>query len=431
MEHAGHVLTAVRRLEHIHELLQRGGFQFARVRRRECNTVERVGVDDRLVQDTVLGGRDRSQHEAQESVQVDHRAAQHFAFRRVLAANGLGQVERVDAELALDGHGDEGSSHGLAEVGVFVFRVDDEDVGSQHQVAQDLQLRGVGFTRSGRSEEVAVRVREVEAVEDHKGIVVAVDAVEDTVVVCQVAGREREAGRQRTRIHVAVDLQVVLGDGQRGVPCVFHLEVRGLRQHQLSSQQGLYIRLYFLQLLFILRIQRDVHAELEELLLAAGQEVAQFLGILQGGFQRRIAHDAALFQHAHGGAEFRHLLAKHLHDRLVGAGVDELGDIERRIQVHRLAEPVGIDVVRPVVDVQRAGEHIVHHDVLRADLHAGRRDNIQDFLESFLVFLDCIAIFVRQDVAVFLFAQHIDGLLVEAEQFVDRLHERGLERGRR
>ncbi len=133
LEHFRHVFAALRRHQHVHEVAQRGRFDRSGLGCLQRDALQGIGIQNRFVQNAVFRRRERSQHQFEEPVQVDGRRTQRFTHLGVFAADGFGQIERVDAEAAMQRHGDERSSHGFAELHVLVLRINDEHFGPEHQ----------------------------------------------------------------------------------------------------------------------------------------------------------------------------------------------------------------------------------------------------------------------------------------------------------
>ena len=92
---------------------------------------------------------------------------------------------------------------------IFVFGVDNEDLGANHHGAKGLKLDSKGFAGAGLGEDGHVGVFKGEAVEDDEAVVMHVDAVENAGILGEVGGSEGERGGNGAGVHVAANLQLV------------------------------------------------------------------------------------------------------------------------------------------------------------------------------------------------------------------------------
>ena len=102
------------------------------------DVLERVCFGDGAVDDGVFFRRQASQHDAEQADQVDDVRAQDVRGRFVFARDG--QVERIDMVLGIERDIEIFAAGGFGHVLVFALRVDDDDLGVEHERAQDLQL---------------------------------------------------------------------------------------------------------------------------------------------------------------------------------------------------------------------------------------------------------------------------------------------------
>ncbi len=88
--------------------------------------------------------------------------------REIKGIKAAGGVEREINVIAGDG---------VAESFIFVFGVDDDDFGAEHEGAENFQLDGIGFPGAGFGEDHRIGIFHTEAVKNNETAVVFVETI--------------------------------------------------------------------------------------------------------------------------------------------------------------------------------------------------------------------------------------------------------------
>lgn len=105
---------------------------------------------------TTCGDLVATEHEAEETVEGDKVGAE--GVIGVFGVDDLGEIEGVNADVGVEGETDVAATDGIAEFLVFVFGVDNDDLGTNHHGAESFKLDGERFTstRLSKDDEVGV-----------------------------------------------------------------------------------------------------------------------------------------------------------------------------------------------------------------------------------------------------------------------------------
>jgi hypothetical protein len=110
-------------------------------------------------------------------------------------------VEGVDVLRGGDGDIEEASAECLGKPLIFIFRVDNDNIGADHERADDLELRRVRFSAAGLRKDHLIRIFQRKSVEDNQRIVVPIHAIHNAPVRREVLGNEWEERGKRSRVH--------------------------------------------------------------------------------------------------------------------------------------------------------------------------------------------------------------------------------------
>ncbi len=97
-----------------------------------------------------------AKHEAEEAVEGDKISAE--SVIGIFAIDDFREVERVNADIGVEREANIAAADGVAELLVFVFWVDNEDLGADHHRAKGFELDGERFTSTGFREDDEVGV---------------------------------------------------------------------------------------------------------------------------------------------------------------------------------------------------------------------------------------------------------------------------------
>ena len=302
-----------------------------------------VGVDEGLVEvglfvgseggdDLAIGGDlAATEHEAEKTMKGDEVGAEGIVG--VFGVDDSGEVEGVDANVGVEGEANIAATDGVAEFLVFVFGVDDEDFGADHHGAKSFEFDGEGFAGAGLRKDNEVGVFQSEAVEDDEAVVVHVDAVEDALFLSEVGGCEGEAGRDGAGVHVAADLELVGALGHGAIHSLFLLGAGDLTENHLLAEEGFDFVLDEVELVERVGPDGDIKTEAEELLGADLELIAEFFGVVDGGFEFGVADFAFFGVDIVAGLELGDLFAEVFHDDGGFDRVNVHGDVEDFVDV--------------------------------------------------------------------------------------------------
>src|SRR3989344_2811858 len=161
----------------------------------DSDVFERVGLCNGPIDDGVLLRRKTAEHNAEHPHQRHDVGAQDIGRRLVLARRR--QVERIYVIFGVKRYIEVASADGLRQKLILALGVDDDNLGVEHQRAQNFQLGGVAFAGAGLGKDDRVVVLERKAVKKHQGGVVAVDSVQYPLVGGKVKRYKRKYTRER------------------------------------------------------------------------------------------------------------------------------------------------------------------------------------------------------------------------------------------
>ena len=302
-----------------------------------------VGVDEGLVEigffvgseggdDLAIGGDlATAEHEAEKTVKGDEVGAEGVVG--ILSVDDSGEVEGVDANVGVEGEANITATDGVAEFLVFVFGVDDEDFGADHHGAKGFEFDGEGFAGAGFRKDNEVGVFQSEAVEDDEAVVVHVDAVEDALFLSEIGRCEGETGGNGAGVHVATDLELVGALRHGAVHSLFLLGAGDLAENHLLAEEGFDFVLDEVEFVEGVGPDGDIKAEAEELLGADLELIAEFFGVVDGGFELGVADFALFGVDIVAGLELGDFFAEVFHDDGGFDRVNVHGDVEDLIDV--------------------------------------------------------------------------------------------------
>src|SRR3989338_7938544 len=112
-----------------------------------------------------------------------------------------------------------------------------------------------------------------------------VDAVENAAVAREVEGYEREERREGRGVQFRIDEELVAAQGEAGPESLLLLEEGRLRVDKFGVEDAADIPFGLIYLLLRITIEREVEADIKELLLRLLQVVAQALQVLIRGIE--------------------------------------------------------------------------------------------------------------------------------------------------
>ena len=315
-----------------------------------------------------------TEHEAEKTMKGDEVGAEGIVG--VFGVDDFGEVEGVDANVGVEGEANIAATDGVAEFLVFVFGVDDEDFGADHHGAKSFEFDGEGFASAGFRKDNEVGVFQSEAVEDDEAIVVHVDAVEDALFLSEVGGSEGEAGRDGTGVHVAADLELVGALGHGAIHSLFLLGAGDLAENHLLAEEGFDFVLDEVELVERVGPDGDIKTEAEELLGADLELIAEFFGVVDGGFEFGVADFAFFGVDIVAGLELGDLFTEVFHDDGSFDRVNIHGDIEDLIDIDEGRDPASVELAGVAVNIHGAAIFGAEAEVAGVELEGAGRNEV-------------------------------------------------------
>src|SRR3989344_3295635 len=133
-----------------------------------------------------------------------------------------------------------------------------------------------------------------------------VDSVKNAAVASQVERRERENARKRRGVEFGMDFHFIRADRYDALKTFFLLEKSRLYINEPSFEQGLHLRLDFVQFLLRFGVKRNIQSDIEYLLVGLLKVVPQLLEISVGGIKHRAPDEAFFFPSLDLALNFRH-----------------------------------------------------------------------------------------------------------------------------
>ena len=160
-----------------------------------------------------------------------------------------------------------------------------------------------------------------------------VDAIEDAFFLSEVGGSEGEAGGDGAGVHVAADLELVGALGHSGLHTLFLLGAGDFRENHLLAEEGFDFLLDEFEFVERVGPESDVETEAEEAFGADLELIAEFFGVVDGGFEFGVADSSLFCIDVHGGFELSDFFAEVFHDDGGVDGVDVHGDVENFVDI--------------------------------------------------------------------------------------------------
>ncbi len=142
----------------------------------------------------------------------------------------------------------------------------------------------------------------------------AINAVQYPLIITEVGGGERKTSTNGTGVHVAPHLDLVLAHRQSSGKALLHLDGGGFGIDKCRTKNAFNASPDLIEFLDVFAINSDIEAEAEEPVFTHLQFIAEFLGVLQGSFEPRVAHLALFLVNTIAGFHLRHFLAQVVED---------------------------------------------------------------------------------------------------------------------
>jgi len=150
---------------------------------REGNPLEGIGRDDGFFEDGRLGWSALAEHEIHESDEIDDRTSEEISRFGFGIFEASWEVERIDSFVGVEINVDIRATDGVDECLVFVFGIEDDDVGSEHKGAEYLEFDREGLSSTGFGENDHIGILCAESVEVDERIIVCANPIKDSVIL--------------------------------------------------------------------------------------------------------------------------------------------------------------------------------------------------------------------------------------------------------
>src|SRR3989344_6504547 len=159
------------------------------------NVFERIRFGDGAVDDGILLGGESAEHNPEHPHQRHNIGAQDVRRRLILARQR--QVKGVDVVFGVERYVEVAPAHRLGQKLILAFGAYDNNLGVEHQRAQNFEFSGIRFAGARLGKDHRVVVLQTKAVKEHQRCIVAVDPVEYALVGREVEGHKGENTGER------------------------------------------------------------------------------------------------------------------------------------------------------------------------------------------------------------------------------------------
>ncbi len=362
-----------------------------------------VSIDESLVEvsffvggegggDLTIGGDlVATKHEAEKAMKSDEVGTQ--GVISVFAINDTREIEGINADIGVEAEADITAADSVTETLVFVFGIDDDNFGADHHGAKSFEFDSKRFTGTRLCEDDKVGVFEAKTVENDETVVVHIDAVEDAFFLGEVGRSEGETSGNGAGVHVAADLELV---GTLGHSTIHSLLLLGsgnfTKDHELAEEGFDFV---LDEVKFVERVgpESNIETEPEEFFFADLEFVAEFFGVLDGGFEFRVANFAFLGIDVVAGFELGNFFAEVAHDDGGFDWINIHGDINNFIDVDETGDPASEEFAGVAINIDSAAIFVAKTEIIGVDFDRTGRNEIAEGGNSLLKGLTDFGVF--------------------------------------